>query len=151
MPIISSPWTVAASSSGAGMRSCLPGAGTTPIWSHFKPPDAADPIMNFIRLQAFGDVMRRFGAVFRTAWSMRAELDGEPKLAYERAFLPASLELVETPVHPAPRWTMRLLVLLVALVLVLAFFGRLDIVAVAQGKLIPGERVKIIQPAITGV
>jgi hemolysin D len=107
--------------------------------------------MNLIHLQAFGDLLRRYGAVFRTAWSMRAQLEGEPKLAYERAFLPADLELVETPVHPAPRWTMRILVAFAALALLLAFFGRLDIVAVAEGKLIPGERVKIIQPAITGV
>ncbi|HEY3597455.1 MAG TPA: HlyD family type I secretion periplasmic adaptor subunit [Paraburkholderia sp.] len=107
--------------------------------------------MKLIQLQAFGDLLRRYGEVFRTAWSMRAQLDGEPKLAYERAFLPANLELVETPVHPAPRWTMRILVVLAMLALLLAFFGRLDIVAVAEGKLIPGERVKIIQPAMTGV
>jgi len=107
--------------------------------------------MNLIRLQAFGDLLRSYGAVFRAAWSMRAQFDGEARLPYERAFLPANLELVETPVHPAPRWAMRILVVLAALTLLLAFFGRLDIVAVAQGKLIPGERVKVIQPAITGV
>jgi hemolysin D len=107
--------------------------------------------MRFIQLHAFGDLLRRYGAVFRAAWSMRAQLDGEPKLAYERAFLPANLELVETPVHPAPRWTMRIIVALAALALLLAFFGKLDIVAVAEGKLIPDERVKTIQPAITGV
>jgi membrane fusion protein, hemolysin D len=107
--------------------------------------------MKLIQLQAFGDLLRRYGAIFRAAWSTRKQLDGEPKLAYERAFLPANLELVETPVHPAPRWTMRVLVALAALVLLLAFFGRLDIVAVAEGKLIPDERVKIIQPALTGV
>jgi hemolysin D len=36
-------------------------------------------------------------------------------------------------------------------VLLLAVFGRLDVVAVAPGKLVPSVRVKIVQPAITGV
>ena len=107
--------------------------------------------MNFIRAQALGDLLRRYGAVFRTGWSIRHELDTEPRLSHERAFLPANLELVETPVHPAPRWTMRIIVVLAMVSLVVAIFGQLDIVAVAKGKLLPDERVKVIQPAITGV
>src|ERR1700761_4017095 len=151
MPTISSRWTAVASSSAAGMRNCSRGAATTPILFRFRTADAAEAIMSVIRLQAFGDLLRSYGAVFRAAWSMRAQLDGEPKLSHEREFLPANLELVETPVHPAPRWTMRILVALAAVAILLAVFGRLDIVAVAEGKLIPDERVKIIQPAITGV
>ncbi|MEW6340289.1 MAG: HlyD family type I secretion periplasmic adaptor subunit [Paraburkholderia sp.] len=107
--------------------------------------------MNSIRAQALGDLLRRYGAVFRTAWSIRHQLDTQPRLSHERAFLPANLELVETPVHPAPRWTMRIIVLLAILIILIALFGQLDIVAVAKGKLLPDERVKVIQPAITGV
>ncbi|KLU27806.1 hemolysin D [Caballeronia mineralivorans PML1(12)] len=107
--------------------------------------------MNFIRAQALGDLLRRYSAVFRAAWSIRDRLDTQPRLSHERAFLPANLELVETPVHPAPRWTMRIIVVLAFVILVIAVFGQLDIVAVAKGKLLPDERVKVIQPAITGV
>jgi hemolysin D len=46
---------------------------------------------------------------------------------------------------------MRVIGALSIAVLVIAIFGQLDIVAVAKGKLLPGERVKVIQPAITGV
>ena len=107
--------------------------------------------MNFIRAQALGDLLRRYGAVISTAWSIRHQLDTQPRLSHERAFLPANLELVETPVHPAPRWSMRIIVVLAILIVLIAVFGQLDIVAVANGKLLPDERVKVIQPAITGV
>ncbi|WP_313955565.1 HlyD family type I secretion periplasmic adaptor subunit [Paraburkholderia sp. BCC1886] len=82
---------------------------------------------------------------------MRDALDAPKKLQYELAFQPAHLELVETPVHPAPRWAMRMLVILSVLILLIGIAGRLDIVVTAKGKLVPNERVKVIQPAITGV
>lgn len=104
-----------------------------------------------IRAQALGDLLRRYAAVWRAAWSIRDQLDTQARLAHERAFLPANLELMETPVHPLPRWTMRIIAALALLVLLLAIFGQLDIVAVGKGKLLPDDRVKIIQPAITGV
>ncbi|KWF66311.1 hemolysin D [Burkholderia multivorans] len=108
-------------------------------------------LVNSIKMQAFGDLLRRYVAVFRAAWSIRDQLDGRPRLSHERAFLPANLELVETPVHPAPQWAMRIIVALAGIVTLIALFGQLDIVAVAKGKLLPGVRVKVIQPAITGV
>lgn len=104
-----------------------------------------------LRLQAVGDLCRRYGAIFRSAWSIRDQLDTQPRTAQELQFLPANLELVETPSHPVPRWTMRVIVALAFVILLIAVFGKLDIVATAKGKLIPGARVKIIQPAITGV
>ncbi|MBN3815891.1 HlyD family type I secretion periplasmic adaptor subunit [Paraburkholderia sp. Se-20369] len=102
-------------------------------------------------LQGVGALVGRYVAVFRESWRIRHELDTQPRLEYERAFLPANLELVETPVHPLPLWTMRVFVALGALVVLVALFGKLDIVATAPGKLIPREEVKTIQPALTGV
>lgn len=107
--------------------------------------------MRFLRAQAFGDLLRRYGVVFKAAWEMRLQLDAKERPADELQFLPANLELIETPPHPIPKWTMRLVCLLAAAVLLTAIVGRLDIVATAKGKLIPSDRVKIIQPAITGV
>jgi hemolysin D len=46
---------------------------------------------------------------------------------------------------------MRLIGMFAISVLIIAIFGRLDIVVSAKGKLVPDDRVKIIQPAITGV
>nr|WP_150585146.1 HlyD family type I secretion periplasmic adaptor subunit [Pandoraea communis] len=107
--------------------------------------------MRFLRAQAFGDLLRRYRVVFKAAWEMRLQLDAKERPADELQFLPANLELIETPPHPIPKWTMRLVCLLAAAVLLTAIVGRLDIVATAKGKLIPSDRVKIIQPAITGV
>lgn len=107
--------------------------------------------INSLRLQAVGDLCRRYGAIFRSAWAIRDQLDVQPRAAQELQFLPANLELIETPTHPAPHWTMRVIVTLAFVILLIAVFGKLDIVAAAKGKLIPGARVKIIQPAITGV
>lgn len=107
--------------------------------------------MKFMRLQALGDLFARYSAIFRSAWSIRDQFDSPERLAHELAFLPSQLELVETPVHPAPRWTMRILVLLAVLILLIGIVGRLDIVVTAKGEFVPNERIKVIQPALTGV
>jgi hypothetical protein len=106
---------------------------------------------HFLKLRAIADLCKRYGATFRSAWAIRDQLDTPDRTAQELQFLPANLELVETPSHPAPRWTMRVIVALGVLILLMVVFGKLDIVATAKGKLIPGERVKTVQPAITGV
>ncbi|WP_244827983.1 HlyD family type I secretion periplasmic adaptor subunit [Caballeronia sp. TF1N1] len=107
--------------------------------------------MRSAKLQAFVDLIRRYAAVWRAVWDVRAQLECPPRAADQLAFLPAELELVETPVHPAPRWAMRVLILLSVIVLLIGLIGRLDIVVTANGQFIPNARVKTIQPAITGV
>jgi len=107
--------------------------------------------MSFVTLTALGALVRRYSAVLRQSWRVRRELDTKKRLPDEVAFLPAHLEIIERPVHPAPRWTARVCALLGLCTLALAIFGRLDIVAVAPGKLVPNGRVKVVQPAITGV
>ncbi|ASL46264.1 Leukotoxin export protein LtxD [Burkholderia sp. AD24] len=107
--------------------------------------------MKFMQLRAIGYLVARYGAVLRSAWSVRQQFDSAERLIHELAFLPAQLELVETPVHPAPRWAMRILILVSLLTLLVGILGRLDIVVTATGKFVPNDRVKVIQPAITGV
>jgi hemolysin D len=69
----------------------------------------------------------------------------------ELAFLPAALEIVETPPSPAGRAIALSIMALFCLALVWAFFGQIDIVASATGKIIPTGHTKIIQPFETGV
>jgi hemolysin D len=104
-----------------------------------------------MRFQALVDLLRRYAAVWRAGWAVRHELDAPHKLDYELAFQPAHLELIETPVHPAPRFTAHAILTLTIVVLVFCLFAKLDIVATAKGKLVPNVRVKVIQPAVTGV
>jgi hemolysin D len=69
----------------------------------------------------------------------------------ERAFLPAALEIMETPPSPTGRAIAFTLIALFCLALAWACLGRIDIVATATGKIVPGGRTKIVQPFETGV
>ena len=104
-----------------------------------------------IYVGALADVVRRYATAFGDAWSRRHQLDPEPRPRYEVDFLPAHLELMDTPIHPAPMWTARVLLVLVGAVIVLCSVCRLDIVATAPGKLIPVARIKVVQSAGPGV
>jgi hemolysin D len=68
----------------------------------------------------------------------------------DRRFLPADLEILETP--PSPVRLALILVISAFAVAAIgwAYFGRIDIVAVAQGKIEPNGRVKVIQPLEPG-
>jgi len=98
------------------------------------------------RLQAYGDVLKRYGAVFRHSWQHRVEMESINRLPYEAKFLPAVLALQETPVSPGYRLAIWLLVSFSALALIWSIFGCIDVVATAQGKIIPNDHSKIIQP-----
>src|ERR1700722_17977578 len=69
----------------------------------------------------------------------------------ELAFLPAALEIVETPPSPVGRAVAFTIIAVFAVALGWACIGTFDIVAVAPGKIIPSGRTKIIQPFETGV
>jgi hemolysin D len=69
----------------------------------------------------------------------------------ELAFLPAALEIVETPPSPIGRSIGAAIILLFCVALVWACWGTIDIVASATGKIMPSSRVKVIQPFETGV
>ncbi len=69
----------------------------------------------------------------------------------ELAFLPAALEIVETPPSPIGRAIGLTIIALFCLALTWACFGQIDIVASAPGKIIPSGRTKVIQPFETGV
>ncbi len=49
-------------------------------------------------LQGWRDFLSRYLHVFRAAWSIRAQLEPPHRTTDERTFLPAHLELTETPV-----------------------------------------------------
>lgn len=66
-------------------------------------------------------------------------------------FSPPLLRLQDSPPNPLGRKVLWLLLVLLASLLVWAIFGRLDIVAVAEGKLIPESYVKIVQPVEAGI
>lgn len=92
------------------------------------------------------EMLRRHREVLAAAWAARRDLVGPARHAEEAAFLPAALAVRDTPLHPAPRRTAFVLIGLAAIALVWSLVGRVDIVAVAEGKLVVSERSKVVQP-----
>src|SRR3954469_1709791 len=68
-----------------------------------------------------------------------------------REFLPAALEILETPASPAGRMTVFTTGLCFALAIGWGCFGHVDILATATGKVVPTGRTKTIQPLETGI
>ena len=69
----------------------------------------------------------------------------------ELAFLPAALEVVETPPSPVGRAIAAAIALFFCLAVAWACWGEVDIIASAQGRIIPSGNIKLIQPFETGV
>jgi hemolysin D len=68
----------------------------------------------------------------------------------DQEFLPAALAILETPASPVRIGLLWAICLLMAFALCWSYFGEIDILAVAQGKIQPTGRVKTIQPLETG-
>ena len=97
------------------------------------------------------ELLARYRAVLGAAWGLRHELAGPQRLADERAFLPAALSLQDTPVHPAPRRAMLVIMAMAVVALGWSVLGQLDIVAVAPGRIVVSDHTKLIQPLEAGV
>lgn len=103
------------------------------------------------RLSAHTDLVSRYVGVFRAAWRRRGEMDTVRRTADELAFQPAVIELVDTPASPLPRRAMQAIVVIFATALLWACIGRLDIVAVAKGKVVSSAHTKTIQGLETSI
>lgn len=101
--------------------------------------------------QALQDFIQRYVKIWKQVWSIRDQLDPPKRDKDEREFLPAHLELTETPLSAAPKWTARLIMLFAVLTLCWSMIGKFDIVATAQGKTSLGGRSKTIQSLETAV
>ena len=68
-----------------------------------------------------------------------------------REFLPAALEVIETPASPTGRAMALAIGAFFVIAVVWACFGKLDIITTAPGRLLPVGRIKLIQPLDAGV
>jgi HlyD family secretion protein len=78
-----------------------------------------------------------------------SELRAVEALAHD--FTPAILKVRAQPAAVMPRLVSYLLLALTGVLLVWSLVGKLDIVAVTQGKLVPQSYVKVVQPADSGI
>jgi hemolysin D len=90
------------------------------------------------------DLIERFGELLR-------RVTRTPEPDYRRAFLPAALEVVETPPSPTGRALGLIIILFFLTALVWALVGRVDIMATARGRLTPVGDTKTIQPLESGL
>ncbi|MES2054348.1 MAG: HlyD family type I secretion periplasmic adaptor subunit [Pseudomonadota bacterium] len=95
--------------------------------------------------------IRRHWAIVRAALAHEKERKSTLFRSDETDFLPAALEIVETPVSPTARATTWILVGALVFTICWLTFGKVDVVAAAPGRLIPVDSVKLIQPAAPGV
>jgi hemolysin D len=82
---------------------------------------------------------------------VRAMRRSSGRRANELAFLPAALEIAETPPSPVGRAIGATIILLFCVAVTWAWAGTIDIVAATTGKIVPSGRTKVIQPFETGV
>ena len=72
------------------------------------------------------------------------------KLRSDQQFLPGALEVLETPPAPLAYVMILTLIAFFTIAVTWAYFGRIDIIAVAQGKVQPSGNVKTVQSLETG-
>ena len=94
--------------------------------------------------------MGHYWDVIKTSWAQR-NAENKPKLSRnEREFRAAAIEILETPASPSGRAFAALLIAFTLIAVVWSVFGRIDIHATLTGKIIPTDRVQVIEPLITG-
>lgn len=84
--------------------------------------------------------------LIKAAWKNRDRIGDGTQDRELAAFLPAALEIQSTPPNPIAKWLARSLMLLFIIALIWMLVGQINIVASAEGKIIPSARVKKIQP-----
>lgn len=102
-------------------------------------------------LNNFFDLWLRYKKAFHETWARRKQLDTPERMQDEREFLPAHLELIETPTSVAPKLVMRIIMAFAVIALLWAIIGQVEMVAVSTGKTIPSGHSKTIQPLETSV
>ncbi|WP_298916495.1 HlyD family type I secretion periplasmic adaptor subunit [uncultured Algimonas sp.] len=94
---------------------------------------------------------RTIVGAWREETKRRRALSGKPRRGSETDFLPEALEIVETPPSPFGRLIIWVILLVFGLALAWSWFGRVDIVAVAQGRVVPTGQVQVVEAPETGV
>lgn len=89
--------------------------------------------------------LARHWNVLREAWAAETERRrGQRQVMVETQFLPAALEVMETPPSPIGRSILWLITAAVATALLWSIFAKVEMVAVAEGRLVPSGRLRTI-------
>jgi hemolysin D len=91
------------------------------------------------------ELLGRYLHAWRNAWQRRRSLDAPILQSHEVQFLPAAQALQESPVHPAPRYIQWTIIAFACLAVTWAIVGKIDVVASAEGRIVPSDQSKVIQ------
>ena len=69
----------------------------------------------------------------------------------EREFLPAALEILETPPSPTGRFLALVIGSFFVIAVLWSFFGKVDVLATAPGRILPVGKIKVVQPLDPGM
>lgn len=92
------------------------------------------------------ELWHKYREIIKSSWQEQKTTLNRKYRRDETEFLPAVLEIQHKPPHPLPRITLWLLCGFLILAFLWAVFGSIDIIATAQGKVIPSGFVKYVQP-----
>ncbi len=96
------------------------------------------------------ELLLKYFDTIKAAWRARDKQGAQTqRTRQELAFLPAVLEIQETPPNPLARKIIFTLILFFLITLVWGTLGKIDIVSVAQGKIISSGHDKVVQPLAT--
>lgn len=95
--------------------------------------------------------LARHWTIWREAWSAENRRPRRDLRAAEREFLPAAVEIMEHPASPLGRALIWTLCGFFTIAVAWSIVGHIDIVAVAQGRVVPQGRTKVVQPLEMGV
>lgn len=104
-----------------------------------------------MRMSILGELCTKYWQVLSSAWTARHHTDSPIRQAAELEFLPAALELQESPPYPAARIVLWSLLAFVLIAIAWTYFARVDMVAIAPGKRAVSDQSKVIQPLEAGV
>lgn len=97
-----------------------------------------------LKVEAWFDLLRRYKDTWIHYWKIRHQISLPDLMAHESDFLPAALSIQSQPVSPTGRWVAKILMFVLLALLVWSFFGKIDIIVNAQGKIIPSGYSKTI-------
>lgn len=91
-------------------------------------------------------------SALRRAWEAETRRrQGKGRRFIETEFLPAAIEVTETPPSPTGRAILWTIMAIAMLVLVWAWHSKVDVVAVAEGRIVPRARLQSVEAIEAGI
>ncbi len=95
--------------------------------------------------------IKRSASIWKEAKKAEKERPVIKRKRSDYEFLPAVIEVMETPASPVGRGVMLSIGVFLIIAVVWAWFGKIDVVSSANGKIVPSDYVKYIQASEIGV